>query len=1054
MPARSAQRSDAPTLTKKGRASAHKDETDTEKENAKVVKGKGRKKAARGKSKKVYCMCKGPDDGTPMVACGECEEWYHFRCVNLDESDADDLLAYICPSCQEQTGRRSVMEWEGPDALEEVEDEAPPVVQPKKRSTPARHREEESEPQKDVSDKEVSELESDGSSDDYVEEAERPRSKGNPKRRPVRISSDSESDDEADPGHSHRRASTTPQTANRSKKSPSPYPSSHLKRKGSSAVQSPAPKRKRSESSGSVEDPARKYCLGKFEELFVPIFTRFPHLSSDLEGDISGGVAEMSLREPTAEEKALLESRAKQFAAELEHCIFDTYAEPGQHGKQVAGAKYKERFRMLTFNLSKSDRITLHKNIASSRITPKELSLMSSTDLANEELKQSIKIAEQEALEHSILQKTAAPRAKITHKGLQDIEDVHGEIASQRLERERELEEEKRERERLARLKASQQHHARGSVPPESPITPQSASWGGPPPVPQHALHGDLVASFGSMRPPPNPLFVPTPSEMMNTPVPNELNLADLINLDEETPTPTNEPPVMLSEASPPSPSNEAKASGQSEPQASPVHLTGISPFAAGVTPSDPPRSSFDLNALWTSPDQPKHETPEHGTPPPEPQDDRKDVLMETSEGPGADDEDFDMFLEKDDERSNDNSHAETSAPQDCPIEKLPQVYTGALSMPLDTLVPQETPVVAYQMGGRAIAPDSPLWRTLFPSAQLRIDGRVPVDKSSQFLLQMRMNATKELIAVAFAPVAGTDQLFRNLFDFLKNKNRHGLVFPWGNHPKEYYPGRELYIIPLSSAEPIPEYMELLDGLHLPKSRASDYLAGIWVLNKGKLAPPPTPNPAPQASVAPLNPAIPQPLPTNGTPLNNVATPVPVPAPLTPITSVPQNPPAPAAINPQAVAAELATLTPEQIQLMLQTLSGSGLVPPVSIPTGVPPIPLQPPGMTAQTPPWPISPPGAGFASRFPQNLSPNSQSRPSYSQPPHDRYSERDRERRGASSWDNGDRVRDDRGWRGGGRAHGRGRGGRGRGRDRDHDRYGKSQDSGWGRRGRGGPQ
>ena len=60
---------------------------------------------------------------------------------------------------------------------------------------------------------------------------------------------------------------------------------------------------------------------------------------------------------------------------------------------------YRERFRMLTFNLSKSDRIVLHQRIAASHITPKELATMSSTDLADEETKKSIKQAEQEALQ-------------------------------------------------------------------------------------------------------------------------------------------------------------------------------------------------------------------------------------------------------------------------------------------------------------------------------------------------------------------------------------------------------------------------------------------------------------------------------------------------------------------------------------------------------------------------------------------------------------------------------------------------------------------------------
>ena len=41
---------------------------------------------------------------------------------------------------------------------------------------------------------------------------------------------------------------------------------------------------------------------------------------------------------------------------------------------------------MLTFNLSKAVRVVLHMRIASSHISPKELSTMSSTDLASEEL--------------------------------------------------------------------------------------------------------------------------------------------------------------------------------------------------------------------------------------------------------------------------------------------------------------------------------------------------------------------------------------------------------------------------------------------------------------------------------------------------------------------------------------------------------------------------------------------------------------------------------------------------------------------------------------------
>ena len=88
--------------------------------------------------------------------------------------------------------------------------------------------------------------------------------------------------------------------------------------------------------------------------------------------------------------------------------------------------------------------------------------------------------------------------------------------------------------------------------------------------------------------------------------------------------------------------------------------------------------------------------------------------------------------------------------------------------MPLDSTIPQEVSVNARQVGGRSLEHDSFLWRILFPTDFLRIDGRVPVDNSSKFLLQMRMNSAKELIAVAFSPaLGGEDVSFQILSDFL-----------------------------------------------------------------------------------------------------------------------------------------------------------------------------------------------------------------------------------------------------------------------------------------------
>lgn len=475
---------------------------------------------------------------------------------------------------------------------------------------------------------------------------------------------------------------------------------------------------------------------------------------------------------------------------------------------------------MLSFNLSKPDRVILHKRIAGSHITPRELSMMSSTDLANEETKLSIRQAEKEALQHSILKKTLLPRAKITHKGLQDIEDVNG--AAAREEREREQEEEERiERERLERLKLQAQRvqaaHASASgssVPPESPVTPHTPSWGAPPPVPTHAhtvqpgpvqSPGD-AADITSMprRPSLNALYIPnTPvhGSDLTAPVPaqpveHELNLADLINIDEE---PGQEVSISLASPAPSVPAPAPDNAATMPMPGSPIQLpegfgslspppetpsTGLSPFASRSSyPDSTPRPSFDLNSIWTAPTGQDEAAGTSEAAEPENHDEAMEIdSPDEPKAPShagaevadedADDQDFDMFLGGGEEEAEVAPQPNTPEAQLAAFEALHKVWTGKvsfvrfnqyklelisiiqLSMPLDSTIPQEVNVTARQIGGRKLEVGSPCWNVLFPAEHLRIDGRVPVDKSAQYLTQMRLNPTKELIAVAFSPIS------------------------------------------------------------------------------------------------------------------------------------------------------------------------------------------------------------------------------------------------------------------------------------------------------------
>ena len=172
-------------------------------------------------------------------------------------------------------------------------------------------------------------------------------------RRVITMSTDS--DDDSDDGGKRKRGPGAA-TTTRAKTSSSPQPSGGaLKRKQSISAGAGTGKRKRTESLSvtlsAAEDPARKYCLGKFTEMFSGIFLRYPYVRQKREvqeGEGEGEVpqemedlVERKAEELSDEDKTQARERATAFAAELEQAVFDTYAETDKLGKHGVGAKYK-----------------------------------------------------------------------------------------------------------------------------------------------------------------------------------------------------------------------------------------------------------------------------------------------------------------------------------------------------------------------------------------------------------------------------------------------------------------------------------------------------------------------------------------------------------------------------------------------------------------------------------------------------------------------------------------------------------------------------------------
>ena len=48
----------------------------------------------------IFCFCRKGDNGSFMVQCDGCDEWYHGDCVGVSPEEADLLKEYYCPWCQ------------------------------------------------------------------------------------------------------------------------------------------------------------------------------------------------------------------------------------------------------------------------------------------------------------------------------------------------------------------------------------------------------------------------------------------------------------------------------------------------------------------------------------------------------------------------------------------------------------------------------------------------------------------------------------------------------------------------------------------------------------------------------------------------------------------------------------------------------------------------------------------------------------------------------------------------------------------------------------------
>ncbi|GJJ11332.1 hypothetical protein Clacol_005564 [Clathrus columnatus] len=939
----------------------------------------GKRKAYSGKAQDVWCTCRRHDDGTPMIRCEFCYDWrvltlnsFHFSCIQLSERDAEDIHEWEGAETAKQA-REVLRTRRQENGRELIDDKDIKSVTSQRRSVSA--------VPPVTTDDDGGDDADNASGDDYKEEADKDvETKWRKGTKRITSSDEDGSDDYDDVqirrGSRSKRRRTSKETQLQRKR-PRKSPSNISDEEEEESLRrprkmSPQPKDK----SNSGLDATRKYCLTKLREVLTPIFVEFLSKEVRPSGDVDS----------SEEEKLVIEEKVNNYSQQLERSLYDLYGEFDKNGQKAAVGKYKDRFRMLTFNLSQKDRFNLRKSIGTDSLAPVELSKMSSVDLANEQIKQQIETANRESLQHSILtERPTLPRAKITHKGEEIIEDIEGYDIGKRLREEEHMEREReKEREKAVREKAAKAANA-------SPVSSTKHLFG-----PQDILaqQHNVASQMAAQALAEQTAVLAQASTTVDTLSEPSFRLDDLIAID--LPDSPNQGPTELSgvNAVPPvvQDGDKERTDQQQQQQREPLS----------------PTATFDLNHVWSA----NENTPQESSGSPIMSiraEEGRDPHIDVDLGTAAHDEDFDMFL-------GETEPSTVSAPagpeaEDAAFNALPIVWSGSILMPDAEKCPT---VQARQVGGRPIDSTSPQWNILFPSPQLRIEGRVPVNDSAKYMTQNRLNISRELVVVVFNPLDERKE-YDELLSILINRGRHAVIHPWGSRPSPDAPGKELYLIPVLPNQPLPDYIEILDLVTFPKHSEDNRLLGVFILNKGKFTVP---------AYTPLQP------PTVPSLLNNLSS---LPPSMPSIPSIPSN--SNPSLNPDLVS----KLSSEQIEALLQTvLSGNGSLPtsqpvsasvaPTTFPSLLPPalanlLQSHPPSSLPASYPFPTAHAVPEFASqRRPPPLSsygfgPHKDS--AMPSPPPGGYHDRGDFGRGRGR--GFDKTRDA-GWAGRGRARGRG--------------------------------
>ncbi|KAL8715863.1 MAG: hypothetical protein Q9220_000530 [cf. Caloplaca sp. 1 TL-2023] len=244
------------------------------------------------------------------------------------------------------------------------------------------------------------------------------------------------------------------------------------------------------------------------------------------------------------------------------------------------------------------------------------------------------------------------------------------------------------------------------------------------------------------------------------------------------------------------------------------VGTTLASPKAAqplSVDTKAPPRpgagperqsSNFNIQDVWSSVTGPEADVQKP-----------RQALQHTESGKvvtppqapgGSGDADIDRLL-----KDEDQDEEEPYSPTEYPTDPNAPVWHGKLSM---------QGIAEFDGSGRHVAganlSGTLPWAQLIPEPSLKIEGRIDIDRASEYLCGLRWSQTTDVSVIAITPNddEASKTAFDRLFQYFIDRKRYGVVAK--STVKEV---KDVYLVPLDAgASKRPEFIELLEHCTIP----------------------------------------------------------------------------------------------------------------------------------------------------------------------------------------------------------------------------------------------